>query len=129
MQIKGIALASAVCLLLVLAARAMFGGTSTEDLAEFHETYPNKDACLTAGAERIAGCTAPNCYQMANIRMQQCLDRAAGDKALFCDKVTVWFQDSRGRDIFETHCKPHTPYRTECEKLIGQVDQYCSRII
>ena len=129
MQIKGIAFASAMCLLVVLAARAMFSGPTAEDLAEFHQQHANKDACLTAGAQRIAPCTSPNCYQMANMRMQQCLERAAGDKEQFCDKVTVWFQDSRGRDIFEHHCKPHTPYRSECEKLIGQVSQYCSRII
>jgi hypothetical protein len=66
---------------------------------------------------------------MANMRMQQCLERAAGDKEQFCEKVTIWFQDSRGQDIYEHHCKPHTPYASECEKLIGQVAQYCSRII
>ena len=129
MQIRGIALASAISVLVVLAARAMFAGPTTEDLVEFHEQYPNKDACLTAGAERIAPCTSGNCYAMANMRMQQCLERAAGDKEQFCEKVTIWFEDSRGRDIFEYHCKPHTPYQSECEKLIGQVSQYCSRII
>ncbi len=129
MQIRGAALASAMCVLCVVGARAMFNGPTSEDLVEFHEQYPNKDACLSAGAERIAPCTSPNCYQMANMRMQQCLERAAGDKELFCEKVTIWFQDSRGNDIFEKHCKPHTPYQTECEKLIGQVSQYCSRSI
>ena len=129
MQLKWVALASAMSVLVVVMGRAVFSGPTTEDIAEFHEQYPNKDACLSAGAERIAPCTSPNCYAMANMRMQQCLERAAGDKELFCDKVTNWFEDSRGRDVYEFHCKPHTPYQSECEKLIGQVAQYCSRII
>ena len=74
-------------------------------------------------------CTSPNCYSGAYLFLDQCLERAAGDKEKFCDNVTNWWQDSRGNDIFETHCKPHSEYESECEKLIGRVGSYCSRII
>ena len=48
---------------------------------------------------------------------------------LFCANVLDNQQDSQGNDLFETHCKPFTQYETECEKVVGRVAFYCSRII
>ena len=129
MQIKGPWLASLALFIVIVVGRSLFGGTDEADAAAFHEQYPTKDSCLGFTAERLAQCTSPGCEQLVAQRMQQCFDQADGDKELFCENVTGRWEDSLGRDIFETHCEPHSPYETECEKLIGQVGGYCSRLI
>lgn len=129
MQIQGAWGASLAVFIVIVVGRAMFGGSDEEDAAAFHEQYPTKDSCLSFAAERQAQCTSPGCEQLVFQRMFQCLDQAEGDKELFCANVTGYWEDSAGRDIFQTHCEPHTPYETECEKLIGQVSGYCSRLI
>lgn len=93
------------------------------------EAVTTKDECLGLTAERQARCTSPGCEQLVFARMQQCLDEAEGDKEIFCENVEFNWRDSTGRDIFETHCAPHSPYEFECEKMIGQVGGYCARLI
>lgn len=128
MQIKGAMLASLVAFGLIALVRGLSSTSSEAEIAEFHKQFPNKDACLGATAERMALCTSPGCEQLVFARMQQCLDQARGDKEEFCESVTIWFEDSQGRDIFDTHCSPHTSFESECEKLIAHVGGYCSRI-
>ena len=102
---------------------------SEPDEEAFNEAYPSKDACLSATAERQARCSTSGCEQLVFARMQQCLNDAEGDKELFCENVEFRWQDSAGRDIFATHCEPHSPYELECQKMIGQVSGYCARLI
>lgn len=99
------------------------------DAEAFHEAFPNKDACLSATAERQARCDSSGCEQLVFTRMLQCLEDADGDKELFCENVEGRWQDSVGRDIFETHCSPHSPYEAECQKMIWHVGNYCARLI
>ena len=129
MQIKGVWGASLAVFIVIVVGRSVFGGTDEDDAAAFHEQYPTKDSCLSFAAERQALCTSPGCEQLVSQRMQQCFDQAEGDKELFCANVMGRWEDSAGRDIYQTHCEPHSPYETECEKLIGQVSGYCSRLI
>ncbi len=125
---KGPLLASAALFVTIVVGRNLLVD-SDADVEAFHEAFPNKDACLTATAERQARCTSPGCEQLVFARMLQCLEDAQGDKELFCGNVEGRWQDSAGRDIFETHCAPHSPYESECQKMIGFVGAYCSRLI
>jgi hypothetical protein len=128
MRIKGVLLASVMVFATVNIGRSLLVDTE-QDAEAFHEAFPTKDACLSATAERQARCTSPGCEQLVFSRMNQCLDEADGDKELFCENVEGRWQDSAGLDIFETHCAPHSPYESECQKMIGQVGAYCARLI
>jgi len=120
--------ASLSALLIFVVGKSLFGTESDDDIAAFHTRYPVKDACLGAAAERMVPCTSPNCYQGVYLFLNRCLDQADGDKAQFCENVGSYL-DSQERDIFETHCKPHSDYVSECEKIIGYTGNYCSRIL
>lgn len=120
--------ASLTVFMIVVIGRYFFGDATEDEIAAFHTEFPVKDACLSGAAERIAPCTSPNCYQGVHLFLDRCLEQAEGDKALFCENAGS-FLDSQGRDIFDTHCKPHTKYETECEKLISYAHYYCSRIL
>jgi hypothetical protein len=121
--------ASVCSFVVIVVGRSMFGTTTEEELAAFKQRYPTKDSCLAGTAERIAPCTAPNCYELGYRFLDRCLDSADGDKQLFCTNVLDNGVDSLGRDVFTTHCQPFTPYETECEKVVARTNAYCSRII
>ena len=122
-------LASVCCFVVIAVGRGMFGKTTEEERAALAQRFPTKDSCLTGAAERIAPCTSPNCYALGYQFLDQCLERADGDKGQFCANVLDNGVDSEGHDVFETHCKPFTPYETECEKIVFRTNAYCSRII
>jgi hypothetical protein len=122
-------IASACFLIVVVVGRGMFGKTTEEEQAELDARYPTKDSCLSGAAQRIAPCTAPGCYELGWAFLDRCLDRADGDKELFCANVVDNGVDSRGQDVFTTHCQPFSPYPTECEKVVLRAHLYCSRII
>ncbi len=126
MRVPFIASAAGLCVFIL--GINYLGDSPEEQAASFRENYPTKDSCISGAAQRIAKCTTPNCYSGVNIFTQRCLDQGTGDKALFCDKTMLQY-DSEGRDVFETHCEPHSPYRGECEKVLGYVGQYCSKIL
>jgi hypothetical protein len=128
-QLKWLFLASATFFIVVAVGRGMFGKTTEEELAEFDARFPTKDSCLAGAAQRIAPCTAPGCYDLGWAFFDRCLDRAKGDKELFCANVLDQGVDSLGRDVFTTHCQPFSPYETECEKVVFRTHLYCSRII
>lgn len=125
---KGALLASVTLFATVYIGRSLLVDEEA-DMEAFREAFPTKDACLSATAERQARCTSPGCEQLVFTRMQQCLEDAEGDKELFCGNVEGRFQDSIGRDIFETHCEPHSPYEAECQKMVWHVGNYCARLI
>ena len=128
-QLKWLWLASAACFIVVARGRGLFGKPSEADLAELDARFPTKDSCLAGTAQRIAPCTVPGCYDLGWAFLDRCLDRADGDKALFCANVVDRGIDSLGRDVFTTHCQPFSPYETECEKVVERTSLYCSRII
>lgn len=120
--------ASAAAISVFVVGINMLGKSPEEQAESFRANYPTKDACLGGAAERIAKCTSPNCYSGVNLFMQRCLEQAGGDKDTFCKNAGL-LQDSEGRDIFATHCASHTPYDTECEKVIGYTNAYCGAIL
>ena len=122
-------IASVSFFVVLVVGRGMFGKTTDEELAELDARFPTKDSCLSGAAQRIAPCTAPGCYDLGWAFLDRCLDRAQGDKELFCANVIDRGVDSQGQDVFETHCKPFSPYPTECEKVVLRTHFYCSRII
>ena len=126
MQLKWITLASLVAFAVITVGRSWFGKTTEQELAELTARYPTKDSCLSGAAERIAPCTVPGCYDTGWTFLDRCLTRAEGDRELFCRNVAYMQQDSRGNDLFQTHCEPFMPYRSECDKVILQVGSYCA---
>jgi hypothetical protein len=129
MQMKWIWVASLTLFIVVVVGRGMFGKQTEDEAAEFKAKYPTKDSCLSGAAERVAPCTSPNCYNGVWVFLDRCLESADGNKESFCGSVLNNQQDSLGRDVFETHCKPFTQYETECVKVIERTSFYCSRII
>lgn len=128
-QLKWLWLASASFFIVVALGRGMFGKTTEEELAELDARFPTKDICLAGAAQRIAPCTAPGCYELGWKFLDRCLDRAEGDKDLFCANVVDNGVDSLGREVFTTHCQPFSQYETECEKVVARTHLSCSRII
>ena len=127
--LKWLFLASATFFIVVAVGRGMFGKPTEKELADFDARFPTKDSCLAGAAQRIAPCTSPGCYDLGWKFLDRCLDRAGGDKELFCSNVVDQGVDSLGRDVFTTHCQPFSPYQTECEKVVVRAHLYCSRII
>lgn len=121
-------LASVVAFIVIVTGRALFGTSSEDELAEFHAKYPTKDTCISGAAERLAPCKSPNCEGVVYRFFLQCVDQADGDKEEFCANQDFQ-QDSLGRDIFETHCKPHSDYQSECDKILGFTNNYCSLLL
>lgn len=128
MRIKGAILAPLMIFITVVVGRNLLVSTDSEGVGNESEIR-TKDDCLSVTAERQARCTSPGCEQLVFARMHQCLDEASGEKELFCENVEGWWEDSAGRDIFTTHCEPHSPYEFECQKMIGQLSGYCARLI
>ena len=128
MRLKGALLAPLMIFVTVVVGRSLLGGAE-EQAADAGSPIETKDQCLSATAERQARCTSPGCEQLVFARMHQCLDETDGEKEQFCDNAQVWWLDSEGRDIFEAHCSLHSPYESECQKMIGQVGAWCARLI
>ena len=126
---KWIWIASLTLFIVVTVGRSMLTKSPEERTAELRAEYPTKDSCLSGAAKRIAPCTSPNCYEGAWHFFDQCLEAADGDKQLFCANVLDNGQDSLGREVLSTHCRPFTQYETECEKVVQRTSFYCSRII
>ena len=130
MQIKGVMLASLAVFLIVVLAKAQFGTSTEEELAAFHEEFPNKEACLGKTMERMAPCTSQGCEQLVFTRLQKCLEQAQGDKEEFCETVGNEYEYyGRDDEFFTTYCAPHTKHRSECSKLLNQLGVYCYRTI
>ncbi|MEL7537929.1 MAG: hypothetical protein AAFZ58_03115 [Pseudomonadota bacterium] len=121
-------IASAAAVSVFVLGMNYLGKSPEEQAASFRDNYPTKDSCIAGTAQRITKCSAPNCYSGVRLFAQRCLEQADGEKESFCRNIEMW-HDGQDRDIFETHCEPHTPYRTECEKVIGYVSAYCSTIL
>ena len=128
-QLKWLFLASACFFIVVAVGRGMFGKTTEEEQAELDARFPTKDSCLSGASQRIAPCSVPGCYELGWKFLDSCLDRAEGDKDLFCANVTDRGVDSVGRDVFTTHCQPFSQFETECEKVVARTFLYCNRII
>lgn len=127
MHIKGVAIASLVVFLMVIAAKSYYGSASEAEIAKFHEETPNKEACFGRTSERMALCESPRCMDLVLTRLDKCLDFAHGDKAVFCEGVSRQF-DSGGMsdEFFTAHCEPHDPIRINCEKMVLTAAYYCS---
>lgn len=121
-------LASFCAISVVIIGVRYMGDSPEEQRVSFAENYPTKDSCLDGAAERITNCSSPTCYNGVRLFTTRCLEQASGDKPAFCEQLSV-FYNSRGEDIFETHCEPHFSYRAECEKIIGYAGQYCGTIL
>jgi len=129
MQIKGVMFASLAVLLIIVLAKGLSGTSTEEELAAFHEEFPNKEACLGKTMERLAPCKSQGCEQLVFTRLHKCLEQAKGDKEVFCKNVNSPYAYDREGDFYAAHCAPHTSYESECMKLVNQVGTYCSRII
>ena len=117
-------IASTCALIIIVLGKGFFGSDSEQELLEFKAQFPTKDSCLSGGAERIAKCNSPGCYNGVNSFMQKCLKQADGEIETFCNGIYM-FQDSQQRDIFPTHCEAHTPYEGECDKVMSYSQMYC----
>lgn len=121
-------LASAAAISVFVLGMAFFGDETDQRIADFKVEFPSKTSCLAGGAKRIKACTSPNCFKGVNLFMQRCLKQGDGDKEAFCGDIGN-LQTADGGEIFPAHCEPHTPYREDCDKIIGYASQYCSTLI
>lgn len=120
-------IASAAAISVFVLGMNFFGDETDARIAEFKAQFPDKTSCLAGGAERIRACTTPNCNRGVGLFMQRCLQQGDGDRNQFCDNISM-LQSADGRDIFSAHCEPHTPYREDCDRIIGYASQYCSQL-